>query len=89
MQLRKGISCNSPTLHDTIICMTFYTRVLSAAVVVMTGKTTLQGQLHHYEHSGKLSASRMVTAHNAMFPSIKHLDILIYTAIHVIQDQTQ
>lgn len=69
--------------------MKFYTRVLSAAVVAMTGKTTLQGQIHHYEHSGKLPTSRMVTAHNVMLASIKHLDILIYIAIHVVQDQAQ
>lgn len=69
--------------------MKFYTTVLSAAVVAMMGKTTLQGQFHHYEHSGNLPPSRMVTAHNVMLAGIKHLDSLIYIAIHVIHDQTQ
>lgn len=55
----------------------------------MIGKTTLQGQFHHYEHSGKLPASHTVMAHNAAFASVKQLDILIYIAIHVIQDQPQ
>lgn len=41
------------------------------------------------KHSGKLPTSRTVTAHNAMFASIKHLGIFIYTATHAAQDQTQ
>jgi len=49
----------------------------------MTGKAMLQGQLCHYEHSGKLPAAHTVTACNAMFASIKHLGILIYTAIQI------
>lgn len=57
--------------------------------MVATGETVLQGQLHHYEQPGKLSTSCVVTVHNTVFASIKHLDILIYAAIHVIQDQTQ
>lgn len=57
--------------------------------MVATGETVLQGQLHHYEQPGKVSTSCVVTVHNTVFASIKHLDILIYAAIHVIQDQTQ
>lgn len=47
------------------------------------------GQLHHYKDPGKFPAPCVVTVHNTVSTSIKHLDIFIYAAIHVIQDQTQ
>lgn len=45
--------------------------------------------LLHYKHPGKLPTSCVVTVHNTLFASIKHLHILIYAAIHVTQDQSQ
>lgn len=77
MQLRKRIFCNSPTLCNIIIFMKCCTRALSAAVMVATGKTMLQGNFTIKNIQGNFQLwSQSITQ---CLPDIRYFNICCYS----------